>query len=261
VLLQPGQSHTITTHWYAGSRDYRQILAASHPMANLFPQGLLGTLGQGLLAVLRWLYRVTHNYGLAIIGLTLTVSLVLFPLTWLQLRMTRSTTAQMQVIQPKLERLREQYKDNPQKLNREMMELYKAHKINPFAQLGGCLPMLLQFPVFIALYNTINFSVELRGARFLWIRDLTAPDRAVVVAGLPINALPLAMMGAMFLQQKLSPMKPTSAPGMPNMSLMMTLVFGLMFYSLPSALVLYWLTNTLIMIALYAAMMPKKATT
>lgn len=261
VRLAPGETHTLRLQWYAGPKEYRRILAASSTMAGLFPQGLLSTLGGWMLVFLRQCYRLTHNYGLAIIVLTLVVGLALFPLTWLNIRMSRDSMGKLQLIQPKLERLKEQHKDNPQKLNREMMALYKGHNINPLSQLGGCLPLLLQFPVFIALYNTINNSLELRGAAFLWIRDLSAQDRAFVVAGFPVNVLPLLMMGAMFLQQKLSPMKPApAAKGMPNMTVMMTAMFGIMFYSLPSALVLYWLTNTVLMTAAYLAMrVPKPA--
>ena len=255
--LAPGETATVHLQWYAGPREYRAIMAATPGMATLFPQGLLGTLGTGLLGLLRFYHRVTRNYGAAIILLTLTVSAALFPLTWMNLRMSRDAMAKMQVIQPKLERLKEQHKDNPEKLNRETIELYKKHDINPLAQVGGCLPLFLQFPVFIALYNTIRNSLELRGARFLWIGDLSAPDHAFIVAGFAINVLPLLMMGAMFFQMKLSPMRAAStAPGMPNMSTMMTVMFGIMFYSLPSALVLYWLTNTVVMTAVYFAMRP-----
>ncbi len=259
--LPPGETLTLPMRWYAGTRSYRQIAAAGTSFAHLFPQGLLGTLGEWLVTCLHFFFRLTHNYGVAILLLTLMVSLLLSPLTWLNLRLMRASTAKMQTIQPKLERLKAQYKDSPQKLNQETLALYKQHGINPLAQAGGCLPMLLQFPIFIALYRTLLNSVELRGAPFLWIRDLANPDRAFMLGSFPVNLLPLLMAGAMFLQQKLSPMQATTTtPGMPHMTTIMTLMFAVMFYSLPSGLVLYWLTNTLVMSGFYLVQRPRTVT-
>jgi YidC/Oxa1 family membrane protein insertase len=160
---------------------------------------------------------------------------------------------QMQLVQPKVDRLRKEYKDNPQKLNKEMLELYKKHKVNPF---GGCLPMLLQMPIFIALYQALMRAIELKNAKFLWIKDLSGPDRAFLLprTGIPVNILPILMAITMFFQQKLSTpshasqdKEDTLYQQQKTMAIMMPVLFGVIFYNMPSALVLYWFTNTLIM--------------
>ena len=151
-------------------------------------------------------------------------------------------------------KLRELYKDKPEKLNKEVMELYRKHKVNP---LGGCLPLLFQMPIFISFYQVLMRSIELRGSSFLFIKDLSLPDRAIPLhspiwpIGQAINVLPLLMVGAMFLQQRLSGPVPASGPdaeAQQMMTRLMPALFGFIFYGLPSGLVLYWLTNTLLSI-------------
>jgi YidC/Oxa1 family membrane protein insertase len=160
---------------------------------------------------------------------------------------------EMQVLQPKIEALRKAYKDNPQKLNKEIMELYREHKVNP---LGGCLPLLLQMPIFFALYQTLMRSVALKGANFLWIKDLSEPDRlftlpvSLPVLGNEINILPLIMTVGMFIQQKASLVSTSKeVAGQQRMMLViMPLMFGLIFYHMPAGLVLYWLINSMLML-------------
>ena len=197
--------------------------------------------------MLKFLFSLLHNWGLAIIVLTFIVSILLYPLTWKSFKSMK----EIQLIQPKIEKLRLEHKDNTQKFNKEVMQLYRKHKVNPF---GGCLPILLQMPIFIALYQVFMRSIELRGAKFLWINDLSLPDRASLPFSLPlignrINILPLLMVGFMFLQQKT--MAKQAVPGKEEqqraMAMLMPLLFGFMFYNLPSGLVLYWLTQTLLM--------------
>ena len=158
----------------------------------------------------------------------------------------------MQAVQPHMEALRAEHKDNPQKLNKEMMGLYKKHGVNP---MGGCLPMFLQMPVFFALYKALLRSIELRGSSFLWIKDLSMPDGVPLPFTLPlignsINVLPLMMMVAMVFQQKASSMNraPQSdqARQQQQMMMFMPLMFGFILYNFPAGLVLYWLTNTIL---------------
>jgi YidC/Oxa1 family membrane protein insertase len=163
---------------------------------------------------------------------------------------------QMKKIQPHLQKLKEMHKDNPQKLNKETMELYKKYNVNP---LGGCLPLLLQMPIFIALYQGLIHSIRLKGAHFLWIKDLASPDAIVKMSsplpliGKNINLLPLLMIGAMFFQQKTSQINTGTEISaqqqqqQKTMMLLMPLLFGVFFYKMPSGLVLYWLTNTVLM--------------
>ena len=160
---------------------------------------------------------------------------------------------EMQAIQPKVEELRKQYKDNPQKLNKEIMELYKLHKVNP---LGGCLPLLLQMPIFFALYQALMRSIHLRGAPFLWIKDLSSPDRLFVLPtalpfiGSEVNLLPVLMTIGMFIQQKAT-MATTSSANMEQQKMMMVIfpiLFCFIFYHMPSGLVLYWFINSTFML-------------
>jgi YidC/Oxa1 family membrane protein insertase len=159
---------------------------------------------------------------------------------------------EMQALQPKIDSLRKQHKDNPQKLNKEIMELYKEHKVNP---LGGCLPMVLQIPIFFALYQALIRSIDLKGATFLWIKDLSEPDRIFMLQfsmpflGNELNLLPILMVVVMFLQQKLT--TPASS-GMSSeqqkmMLYLMPVIFLFIFYRMPAGLVLYWLVNSTLM--------------
>lgn len=158
----------------------------------------------------------------------------------------------MQALQPHMEKLRSEHKDNPHKLNKEMMELYKKYNVNP---MGGCLPMLLQLPIFVALYQALMRSLDLRGANFLWIKDLSMPDAVPIPFTLPaigssINILPILMAAAMVVQQKISTMKgkaeSAQAKQQQQMMVIMPVLFLFIMYNFPSGLVLYWLTNTIL---------------
>ncbi len=214
--------------------------------------GLLnyGHLNNAVKKLLGFFYKVTRSYGWAIIVLAIIFNLIFSPLT---LKSQRSMKG-MQKLQPEIQGLKEKYKDNPQAINKEMLLLYKKHKVNP---MGGCLPMFLQIPVFIALYNTLMRSYELQNAAFLWIKDLSEPDRLFTLAkslpliGNEINLLPLLMAGLMFAQQKLSPTAKVSGAQNPNMMLwLMPIFMGAIFYKFPAGLVLYWFTNSLFMLIL-----------
>ncbi len=249
-LLQANSSVTHKYLLYAGPNDYKQIRSLKLGLEDSLHLGFTGGIGRILLVMLNFFQGIVKNWGVAIILLTLLINVVLFPLSLKSLKSMR----EMQAVQPKVDALRGTYKDNPQKLNREIMELYKKHKVNP---MGGCLPMLLQMPVFFALYQVLMKSIELRGAPFLWIKDLSQPDR--LIANIPIfpnelNILPLLMAVAMFFQQKLSTPPRTASSGALDqmaqqqkmMMVTMPLLFGVLFYRLPSGLVLYWFTNTLL---------------
>ena len=244
----PANSSTVQEFvLYAGPNDLGELKKANLGLEGALNFGLFGSVSFLLLDVLKFLFSLLHNWGLAIIVLTFIVSILLYPLTWKSFKSMK----EIQLIQPKIEKLRLEYKDNTQKFNKEVMQLYRKHKVNPF---GGCLPILLQMPIFIALYQVFMRSIELRGAKFLWINDLSLPDRASLPFSLPlignrINILPLLMVGFMFLQQKT--MAKQAVPGKEEqqraMAMLMPLLFGFMFYNLPSGLVLYWLTQTLLM--------------
>jgi YidC/Oxa1 family membrane protein insertase len=199
--------------------------------------------------VLHFLYGLVHNWGWAIVILSLVVYLALYPLTLKQMRSMK----EMQLLQPRIEELRKAYKDNPQRLNKETMELYRQHKVNP---LSGCLPLVLQMPIFLALYQALMRSIVLKGANFLWIKDLSEPDRLFIlpvslpILGNEINILPLVMAIGMFIQQKISLANTSSsaAEQQKMMLVIMPVMFGIIFYKMPSGLVLYWFVNSTLML-------------
>ncbi|NQT90596.1 MAG: membrane protein insertase YidC [Candidatus Omnitrophica bacterium] len=235
---------------YAGPNSPENITFLGPTAGNAINYGALTGIANILLKGLNFFYKLFGNYGLAIILLSVLISLILSPLTKKSLQSMKA----MQTIQPEVEKIRKDLKDNPQKMNKEVMALYKEHKINP---MGGCLPLFLQFPVFISLYQVLTRNVALKGAHFLWIKDLSEPDAAFTlpqtlpIIGNYINILPLLMVGAMVFQQKLSHPKGSEVSEQQKMmSTIFPIVFGFIFYQLPSGLVLYWLSNTLIMIFL-----------
>ena len=183
-----------------------------------------------LLQLLRLLYRGVRNYGLAIFLLATLVRLALHPLNMSSMKSMRA----MQRLQPEMERIREKYKNKPEAMNAAVMALYKENNVNPA---GGCLPMLMQMPLFFALYAVLNSAIDLRQAPFFgWIHDLSAPDHLFSVAGFPIHLLPLIMAATGFLQQKLTPTPAQQASTVYLMNFFMLFIF----YGLPSGLVFYW---------------------
>ena len=186
--------------------------------------GFLSTI---LLRVLQFFYNLLPNYGLAIILLTIVVRLVLYPLT---LKQTKSM-AQMQKIQPMVQDLKDRHKDNPQKFNEEVLQLYQKNNVNP---LGGCLPLLLQLPILIALYNTIRIAVELRKTPFLWISDLSKGD--------PLLILPIAIAALMYYQQG----KMSTDPQQQQMMAFMPMFMFVITWSLPAGLLVYWFASSVL---------------
>ncbi|MCK4859860.1 MAG: membrane protein insertase YidC [Candidatus Omnitrophica bacterium] len=238
---------------YAGPKDTIQLANVDEDFTQVITYGFFSGISRLTLSILRFFYRIVHNYGIAIILLSILINLFLQPLTIKSLKSMKG----MQKIQPHLTRLREEHKHNPQRLNEEIRNLFRKHNVNP---LGGCLPMILQIPIFIALYQGLARSLELRGASFIfWIKDLSCPDALQLPFTLPliadkINVLPILMAVAMGWQQKMSVHQKEkreiseTEKHQQKMALIMPLIFALIFYSMPSGLVLYWLTNTLITI-------------
>jgi YidC/Oxa1 family membrane protein insertase len=247
ISIPSGQEYAQKLHIYLGPQELQLINNINPDWSKIVNYGTFDIISQGLLWLLRFVYGLVHNWGLAIIILSLLIYLLLFPLQIKQMRSMR----EMQVLQPKIEALRKQYSDNPQRLNKEIMELYRIHKVNP---LGGCLPLVLQMPIFFALYQALMRSVALRGANFLWIKDLSEPDKLALPFTLPflgnsINILPLVMAIGMFVQQRFS--TPASASGSSEQRMMLIIfpvIFGVIFYNMPAGLVLYWLINSVLML-------------
>ncbi len=243
--LQPGAEAAERFTLYAGPKVLDRLKASGPNLDSIVDLGWFDFLARPALELLRFLYRFTGNYGLAIILVTLLQKILFHPLTVKSLRSMQA----MQALQPKIAAVQERYKNNPQRKQQEVMDLYKKHGVNP---MGGCLPMLLQIPIFIALYNALSNSMEMWRAPFLWIKDLSQPDAlfTIDVWGLkdyPFNLLSLLMGITMFVQQKMAP-----AVGDPRqaklMLYLMPTMFTFMFWTFPSGLVLYWLVNNILQI-------------
>lgn len=191
-----------------------------------------------LMICMAFLHRFIPNYGVVILIVSIVTKLAFYPLT----RKSMQSMKGLQDLKPEMEKLNERYKDDPQEKQKAMFSLYKEHKVNP---LGGCLPMLVQMPIFVALYNVLANSIELRKEPFfLWINDLSVPDNIATIFGMPIHVLPILMGVTMLIQQRLTPSDPRQAALMYIMPIMMLFFF----YTLPSGLVLYWTVSNVLQI-------------
>ena len=262
--IQPGASVENRFVLYVGPSHIPELQKFGYGLEETVNYGFFGGISKALIAVMRFFYSLVHSWGLAIILLSIFLNIILFPLTMKSFQ----SMQKMQALHPQMEKLKKLHKDNPQKLNKDIMELYKKYKINP---LGGCLPMLLQMPIFIALYQALMKSIELRSSGFLWIRDLSMPDAVRIPVTLPlignsVNILPLIMIVAMVFQQKMSSKTMGAAvtdeqkQQQKMMLIIMPIMFGFIFYTMPSGLVLYWVVNTTMTIIEQAAVMKNAAT-
>ncbi len=242
--LPPKGTKELDLKLYFGPKSLSILKRAGYNLKSAVHFGFFDPLAKPLLHLMQFFYRYTHNYGIAIIILTFIIRILFWPLNHLSYKSMKK----MQEIQPLIQKLREKYKDDKERLNKELMQLYRTYKVNPFM---GCLPMAIQIPVFFALYKVLLVAIELRHAPFWgWINDLSAPDRLYVgfhipyLGGLPV--LTILMGISMYVQQKLSPtsLDPTQA----RMMLLMPIIFTILFINFPSGLVLYWLTNNILSI-------------
>jgi YidC/Oxa1 family membrane protein insertase len=218
---------------YLGPKDENRLKTLGVGAERLVDYGFFTIVAKPMLWFIRLTHMVTGNYGIDIIIISILIKIIFLPLT----QMSMKSMKEMQKVQPEMNRLKEQYKDDKAKLQQEIMLLYKRRKINP---LSGCLPMLIQIPVFIALYNALQNGIEMRHAPFfLWIVDLSAKD--------PIYITPIIMGATMFMQQKMTPS--AADPAQAKMFLFMPVMFTFLFLNFPSGLVLYWLVNNVLSIA------------
>lgn len=230
----PSQGRMTTVYKaYIGPKELDTLKGLGVGLEDSVEFGRFAFLAKPLLQLMVFLYRSIPNYGLVIILLTVIIKIIFHPLT----RYSLSSMKEMQKIQPQMLAIRERYKNDKEKMQRELMELYKRNKINP---MGGCLPIILQVPVFIALYEVLYTAIELRHAPFfLWIKDLSDKD--------PYYVTPILMGITMVIQQKMTPT--TMDPQQAKIMLIMPIVFTFLFLAFPSGLVLYWLVNNIISIA------------
>jgi YidC/Oxa1 family membrane protein insertase len=248
VTLVPGGEMSSRFTLFLGPRDLTVLKETGHNLDKAINFGWTDIIAKPLLYALRFFEGYVHNYGIAIILLTVLIKILFWPLT----HKSYKSMKEMQKLQPLMAKIREKYKNNKEQMNKELMGLYKTYKVNP---MGGCLPMVIQIPVFFALYRILGSSIELRHAPFfLWINDLSAPDRLFHFSfsipfmsppyGIPV--LTLFMGASMFIQQKMSPT--AGDPTQAKVMMLLPLVFTVMFINFPSGLVLYWLVNNILSI-------------
>ncbi|HKA41635.1 MAG TPA: membrane protein insertase YidC, partial [Burkholderiales bacterium] len=231
--IAPGAIGAVNVPLYAGPEEQRKLAAIAPGLDLTVDYGWLTVIAVPLFWVLEWLHQWVKNWGVAIIILTIIIKLLFYPLSAASYR----SMAKMRVVAPKMQRLKDQYGNDRQRMQQAMMELYKTERINP---LGGCMPIVVQIPVFIALYWVLLASVELRHAPFmLWIDDLASPD--------PWFVLPLLMGATMIIQTLLNPEPPD--PVQAKVMKIMPVVFSIFFFFFPAGLVLYWLVNNILSIA------------
>jgi YidC/Oxa1 family membrane protein insertase len=245
ATLQPGDTVRAGSRVFAGPKRSSLLAATENDLPELIDFGWFAVVAKPLVFLMKSSNRVTGNYGIDIILLTILIKILFYPLT----QKSMASMRKMQELGPILKTLKEKYKGDAQRLNQETMNLYKTYKINP---LSGCLPMVAQIPVFIALYKGLLVTIELRHAPFfLWVNDLSAPEHLwdIVVAGytVPIRLLPLLMGISMFIQQKMTPSSGME-PAQQKMMLFMPIIFTFMFWSFPTGLVIYWLVNNILAI-------------
>ncbi len=231
--IQPGEHIAVDSNLWVGPQDQKAMSELAPGLELVVDYGWLTIIAKPLFKVMTWLHAMLGNWGWTIVVLTLLIKLVFYPLSAASYR----SMAKMKQVTPRMQALREKFGDDKAKLNAAMMEMYRTEKINP---LGGCLPMVVQIPVFISLYWVLLGSVEMRGAPWiLWIHDLSVRD--------PWFILPAFMMATMFLQIKLNPTPPD--PTQAKIMMIMPLVFGGMMFFFPAGLVLYWCVNNAVSIA------------
>ncbi|MBV9392485.1 MAG: YidC/Oxa1 family insertase periplasmic-domain containing protein, partial [Verrucomicrobia bacterium] len=238
--LAPGQSKTFDFDIYAGPKEYSRLAKISNDQTEVMGfTPWTKWISVLLLTVLNTLHSWVHSYALAIIIMTILIRALLWPL---QNSATKSMR-RMAKLSPIVNELREKYKDDPQRMNQEMMKLYKEYGINP---VGGCLPMLIQIPIFFGFYGMLDKAIELRNSSFLWVRDLSQPDTVFHLGSIPINILPLVMAGTQVWQMSITPK--TGDPAQQRLFLFMPIIFLLICYNYASALSLYWTVQNLFII-------------
>ena len=234
ILIPAGKEETFSFKCYNGPKIISQLAEfdkRAPEIMNLSYGGPMDWISEKLLSFLIILKGFCGSYGWSIIIITVIVRVLFWPIT----QKANNSMKRMQKLQPQMKEIRAKYKDDSQTMNAKVMELYRTEKVNP---LGGCLPILLQIPVFIALYSTLNGAVELRQVPFWWIQDLAKPDTVATIFGLAINPLVIAMTGLMVLQQRLTPV--AMDPTQQKMMMFMPIVMLFMLYNLPAGLTLYW---------------------
>ena len=234
--LTSGETKTVAFNIYAGPKEFNRLAKLPNDQADIMNFGWAKWISELLLTVMNALHVWVRSYALAIIIMTIIIRSLLWPL---QNAATKSMR-KMAKLSPIMNELREKYKDDPQRMNQETMKLYKEYGVNPF---GGCLPMLVQIPIFFGFYGMLDKAIELRNSSFLWVHDLSQPDTVFHIGGIPINVLPLVMAATQLWQMSITPK--TGDPAQQRMFLFMPLIFLFICYNYASGLALYWTVQNL----------------
>jgi len=234
--LPPGQTYSAKFEIWAGPKIYHRLARLDHNEGEIMDFGIFKIVSQFLLNFLNWLHGFIGSYGWAILALTAIIKIVLWPLQ----NKANYSMRRMALLNPKMQELREKYKDDPTRMNQEVMKLYKDYGINP---VGGCLPMMIQIPIFFGLFKMLGQAVELRNAPFLWVKDLSQPDTVAHIAGLPINVIPLCMAATQIWLMAMTPK--TGDPTQRRVMMFTPLIFLFICYNFAAALALYYTAQNL----------------
>ena len=234
--LPPGQTYSAKFEIWAGPKIYHRLARLDHNEGEIMDFGIFKIVSQFLLNFLNWLHGFIGSYGWAILALTAIIKIVLWPLQ----NKANYSMRRMALLNPKMQELREKYKDDPTRMNQEVMKLYKDYGINP---VGGCLPMMIQIPIFFGLFKMLGQAVELRNAPFLWVKDLSQPDTVAHIAGLPINVIPLCMAATQIWLMAMTPK--TGDPTQRRVMMFTPLIFLFICYNFAAALALYYTVQNL----------------
>jgi YidC/Oxa1 family membrane protein insertase len=249
VILAPKQTLDQKMFVYAGPKEYRKLVGIGDTFKNQVDLvmgfgGFFGFFAKALLLAMNWLHStLALSYGWAIVAITIIIKILFWPLTQASTRSMK----RLQALQPQMKLIQEKYKEDPVKMNRKTMEFMKENKVSP---LGGCLPMLLQIPVFFGFFSMIRSAIELRGAKWLWVNDLSQADTLFMIPGtdFPFNLLPLIMGVTMFWQARLTPPSPGMDPTQAKLMRYMPLMFMVFLYPYSAGLTLYWTVQNLLSI-------------
>ena len=241
-VLAAGESRTMDFDFFVGPKEFKRLQALGNQQDLVMQFGkIFGFFSKILLVFMYAIYSVVPSWGWSIVIMTICIKLIFWPLT---AKASRSQKRMAQIQGPMAE-MKEKYKDNPQKMQQETLKLFKEHQVNPVA---GCLPMLVQMPIFLGLFYMLRTASELRFEPFLWVSDLSMPDTLTEIGGFPINILPMIMGFTMFLQMSMMPVSPTADPMQQKMFKFLPFIFLIFLYNFSSGLVLYWTCQNILTI-------------
>lgn len=239
--VAPGQSQSLDFDFYVGPKEFKRLQALGNRQDDVMQFGFLSVISKLLLSFMYGIHALGASWGWSIVIMTICIKMLFWPLS------SKASRSQkrMAKIQGPIAELKEKYKDNPQKLQQETLKVFREYQVNPVA---GCLPMLVQMPIFLGLFYMLRSASELRYESFLWVTDLSQPDTLMHVAGLPLNLLPLLMGLTMFIQMSMMPVSPTADPAQQKIFKFLPFVFLVFLYNFSSGLVLYWTVQNLLTI-------------